>query len=143
MRRVFIIGLVAAIGAVAAACGDSDESDPQADAISRTYTTYIEAVKKGDGKAACELLTPAFQRRAGRSVAVGTRANLKGAACPKAIEQGALPQIQQVEPNLERIEVNGNRASGFDPGEGIIGPQKVLFKRIDGDWKISRTIISG
>jgi hypothetical protein len=140
MRRVLIVGLIVAIGAVAAACGDSDESDPQADAVSRTYTTYIDAVKKGDGEAACELLTPAFQRRAGKSVAIGTRANLKGAACPKAVSQGALPQVQQIEPNLERIEVNGNRASGFDPGEGIIGPQTNLFNRIEGEWKISRTI---
>jgi hypothetical protein len=146
MRRAFIVGLVAAIAALTAGCGDSDgssTSDRQADAIAQTYKTYIEAVKRGDGKAACELLTPAFQRRAGSSVAAGSRSKLKGAACPKAIAQGTLPQIQQVVPNLERIEVNGDRASGFDPGEGLIGPQKVLFKRLGGDWKISRTIFFG
>jgi hypothetical protein len=140
MRRASIVGLVAAIAAVAVACGDSSENDKQADAIARTYSTYIEAIKNGDGKTACELLTPAFRRRAGSSVAVGPRAKLKGAACPKAIEEGTLPQIQQVVPNLERVEVTGNRASGFDPGEGQIGPQKVLFKRLGGEWKISKTI---
>jgi hypothetical protein len=147
MRRAFIVGLAAAVAAAGAAagCGDSNESqnDKRVDAIAQTYKTYIEAVKQGDGKAACELLTPAFQRRAGSSVAVGSRSKLKGAACPKAIAQGTLPQIQQVVPNLERIEVNGDRASGFDPGEGLIGPQKVLFKRLGGDWKISRTIFFG
>lgn len=131
--------MVAAIAALSG-CGGSDESDPQADAVAETYTTYIDAVKRGDGKAACELLTPAFQRRAGRSIAVGTRADLKNASCQKAIVEGRLPQLQQVVPDLEQIEVDGDRATGFDPGEGEIGPQRVIFRRLGGDWKISRTI---
>jgi hypothetical protein len=143
MRRASIVGLLVAIAAVTVACGDSSENDKQADAVAGTYTAYIEAVKSGDGEVACELLTPAFQRRAGDAVAIGTRAKLKGAACPKAIEQGTLPQIQQVVPNLERIQVNGKRASGIDPGEGQIGPQKVLFERLGGDWKISKQIFLG
>jgi len=35
---------------------------------------------------------------------------------------------------------NGNRASGFQPGEGRFGPQKTIFRRLNGDWKISATI---
>lgn len=140
MRRAFTVGLAAAIAAVGVACGGSGEEDEQADAVSQVYTSYIEAVKDGDGRAACALLTPARQRQAAESVAVGSRAKLKGLNCRQAISRGTLPQIQQVEPNLEDIQVNGNRASGLDPGEGLIGPQRVFFRRTGGEWKISRTI---
>jgi hypothetical protein len=138
MRRALTAGLVAAIAALGAACG-SDE-DPQADAVAEAYTTYIEAVKAGDGETACGLLTPARRREAAASVAVGNRAKLKGLSCEEAVSQGTLPQIQQVEPNLEDVEVNGNRASGLDPGEGLIGPQEVHFRRLGGQWKISKTV---
>jgi hypothetical protein len=143
MRKTLIVGFAAtlAVAATLVACG-SDELSPQEQSVANTYTRYINAVKRGDGQAACELLTPAFQRRAGSTVALGKRAKLKGAACPKAISQGTLPQIQQVVPNLEQIVVNGNHASGVDPGEGQIGPQKVFFERLNGDWKLSRTIFA-
>jgi hypothetical protein len=144
MRRALIAVLIAALFA-SAGCGGSDDDDqspstPEEKAVARTYSDYIDAVKRGDGEAACSFLTPAFQRRAGAAVAVGPREKLKGAACPQAIEQGTLPQIQDVVPNLIRVEIKGDRASGFDPGEGLIGPQKVLFQRLGGGWKISRTI---
>jgi hypothetical protein len=143
MRRALILLLAAMAVAATAGCGSSDESEnlsPEAKAVARTYTDFINAEKRGDGEAACALLTPEFQRRAGAAVAVGSRAALKGASCPKAIEQGTLPQIQQVIPNLQRIKVKGNRATGLDPGEGQFGPQRVFFERLGGDWKISRTV---
>ncbi len=147
MRKLPLIVATVALSLSAAACG-GDDGDPEADAVSDAYVAYIDAVKAGDGKKACSLATPAFQRQAGRSIAVGPRADLRGASCEQAIEQGGLPQLQQVEPNLEDIEVNGSRASGLDPGENVtvggetvvIGSQEVSFERIGGDWKIARTV---
>ena len=141
------MGAVLALFCIAAGCG-GDDSDPEADAVSEAYVAYIDAVKAGDGKKACAMTTPEFQRQAGRSVAVGPRADLRDASCEEAIEQGSLAQLQQVEPNLEDIEVNGDRASGLDPGETVpvegqsvvIGPQEVFFERLGGDWKIARTV---
>jgi hypothetical protein len=142
MRKALIFGLATLAAAVAlAACGGDDLS-PEQQAVANTYTRYINAVKRGDGEAACNLLTPAFQRRAAATVAIGSRSGLKGADCQQAIEKGRLPQLQQVVPNLEQIEVNGDRASGTDPGEGQIGPQKVFFERLGGDWKLSKTIFA-
>ena len=108
--------------------------------MAQTYADYIDALKKGDGEAACALLTPAFQARAGAAIAVGVRRNLKGAACVKAIDKGTLPAIQKVVPNLSNVKIEGSRASGLDPGEGEIGPQEVFFVRVGDDWKISRTV---
>ncbi|MGH2982204.1 MAG: hypothetical protein ACRDKV_09220 [Solirubrobacterales bacterium] len=140
MRRASVSIAVAAVcAAVVSGCGDDDE-DPQVDAVAETYTTYIEAVKDGDGEAACRLLAPELRRTVADSIALGTREELKGATCEQAVSQGTLPQLQQVEPNLEQIEDDGRRASGLDPGEGPIGPQEVFFERIGGDWKISRTV---
>ena len=141
LLRKTAIGALAIL-ALAAGCG-GDDTDPQEEAVSDAYVAYIDAVKAGDGKKACAMTTPAFQRRAGRSVAVGNRADLRDASCEEAIEQGSIPQLQQVQPNLEQIEVNGDRASGFDPGEGLIGPQEVYFRRLGGDWKIARTRFFG
>lgn len=124
--------------------GSSDETSspdtPQEKAVAKVYSDYIEALKKGDGETACAMLTPAFRRRAGAAVALGTRRNLKGAACVKAIDQGTLPAIQKVVPNLVNVKIEGGRASGLDPGEGEIGPQEVFFLKVGGDWKISRTV---
>jgi hypothetical protein len=119
-------------------CG-GDGTDSQEQAVSDAYVAYIDAVKASDGKLACSMTTPAFQRRAGRAVAVGPRANLKSASCVQAIDQGTIAAIQQVEPNLEQIEITGNRASGLDPGEPPIGAQEVFFVRSGGEWKIDRT----
>jgi hypothetical protein len=138
MRKRLLALAAATALLIPVGCGDED-TDPQADAVSDVYVAYIDAVKAGDGRRACAMTTPAFQRRAGRSVAVGTRAELRDATCEEAIEKGSLPQIQQVVPNLEEIEVDGDRASGLDPGEGAIAPQQVFFVRSGGDWKISGT----
>ena len=138
MRKAFLTAAAVALLLSTPGCGD--DSDPEADAVSDTYVAYIDAVKAGDGKKACALTTPAFQRRAGRSIAVGKRAFLHDASCEEVISKGTLPAIQQVEPNLEEIEVSGDRASGLDPGEGVIGPQEVHLVRLGGDWKISRTV---
>jgi hypothetical protein len=143
MCRAFIVGLAALVAALAVGCGGSSESSKQADAITRTYNTYIAAVKSGNGKLACEQLTAAYKRRASQLVTPGAQAKLKRASCQQAIDQGTLRAVlQKFEPNLTRIEVNGNRASGLDPGKGPFGPQKVLFRRLGGDWKISGTIYS-
>ena len=146
MRRATIL-FVALVAFAALGCGSGGGSDeptppdtPQEKAVAKVYSDYIEALKQGDGEAACALLTPAFQRRAGSAVAVGTRRNLKGAACVKAIDQGTLPAIQKVVPNLSNVKIDGDRASGLDPGEGEIGPQEVFFEKTGGDWKISRTV---
>ena len=143
MRRAPVDALVVvlAVAGLLAACGGDDLS-PEEQAVADTYTRYINAVKRGDGEAACNLLTPAFQARAAATVALGSRSGLKGADCQTAIEKGRLPQLQQVVPNLEQIVVNGDRANGVDPGEGQIGPQKVFFERLGGDWKLSRTIFA-
>jgi hypothetical protein len=145
MRRATVL-LAALIVFAAVGCGGdgSDETSPpdtpEEKAVAEVYSDYIDALKKGDGETACALLTPPFQRRAGAAVAVGNRRNLKRADCVKAIKQGTLAAIQKVQPNLVNVAIEGDRASGLDPGEGKIGPQEVFFVKMGGDWKISRTV---
>ena len=145
MRGTFAICTAAAMLVVAVGCG-GDDSDPEEEAVRDTYLAYIDAVKAGEGEKACALTTPEFQRRVGASIAIGPRAGLRGASCPEVLEKGSLPQLQLAEPELEDIEINGDRASGLDPGETVggaeeivIGPQEVFFERLGGDWKISKT----
>ncbi len=141
MRRAFIVGLAALHDAIVAGCGGSSASDKQVEAITRTYNTYIAAVKSGDGKTACEQLTPTFQRRATRIVTpLAKLRHLKGASCPRAIVGGTLPQLKAFEPHLERVEVKGDKASGFQPPQEPFGREKVIFRRIDGEWKISAVL---
>jgi hypothetical protein len=146
MRRVsFLLAVAVLIVAFAVGCGGSSGSGASGEdvaAITRTYNTYIEAVKSGDGRTACDQLTPAYQRQASKLVAPTLQAKLKGATCPKAISEGTLPQLQRFTPHLERIQVNGDRASGFNPAEGPLGPQKVLFQRLGREWRISNSIFA-
>jgi hypothetical protein len=140
MCRAFIVGLATLVAALAVGCGGSSDSSKQVDAISKTYNTYIAAVKNGNGKLACEQLTAAYRGRVSQLVTPRAQAKLKGVSCQQAIDQGTLRAVlQKFEPNLTQIEVNGNRASGVDPGEGPFGPQKVLLRRLGGDWKIAGT----
>jgi hypothetical protein len=140
MRRAsFAVPLALAV-ALATGCGGSGSSK-QADAVTKTYTTYIEAVKSGDSKTACEQLTPAFQAQAASLTTPTAHAKVKGASCPKAIRLGTLRSaLAQFDPKLERVHVSGDRASGFQPGEGALGPQKVLFRRLAGGWKIAAVV---
>jgi hypothetical protein len=138
MRRAS--GLAAGLGAAAVLTACGSDSNPQVDAITQTYNTYIEAVKSGNGRVACRQLTPAYARIAAQQVPPNKQAELRGASCQMVIRFGTPALLRKFEPNLTQIEVNGNRASGLDPGEGRFGPQKVLFRRLGGDWKISGTI---
>jgi hypothetical protein len=141
MRSAAIAGVLAAL-ALGAGCGGSDSgSSAEADAVASVYTTYINAVKAGDGKTACQQLTPTYQRQAAKLTTPTAHAKVRGASCARAISIGTLRSVlRKFEPKLERVQVNGARASGFQPGEGALGPQKVLFRRLGGGWKIAATI---
>jgi ABC-type glycerol-3-phosphate transport system substrate-binding protein len=150
MRRALTASL-AAIAILAAGCGGSSSSSSstsssgqggkEADAVAQTWTDYIEAVKSGDGKAACQQLTPTFQRQAANLVTPKERQKLKGVSCPEAVVKGTLrAALKSYQPGLERIQVNGTEANGFQPPEGALGAEKVLFRKLGGDWRISATV---
>jgi hypothetical protein len=142
MRRALLVSLAALLAVAGAGCGGggSSATDKQVAAITDTFNSYIAALQKGDGKTACSLVTPAYQRRASRLVTPTKQAQLKGASCAEALSKGTLPILKKFHPSLERVQVNGNHASGFQPGQGIFQPQKTLFTRLGGDWKIANTI---
>jgi hypothetical protein len=140
MRRAFLAALIVA-ALVAAGCGGSSSDSKDVDAITKSYTAYVEAVKSGDGKTACQHLTPAFQRQAAQLATPSKHAQVKGAGCAKAISEGTLRSVlRNFEPKLERVQVNGDAATGFQPGEGPLGPQKVFFRRLGGDWLIAAVV---
>ncbi len=143
MRRALIVSLATLIVAAGAGCGSSGSSasDKDVAAITSTFNSYIAAVQRGDGKAACALLTPAYQQRAAGLATPSKKSQVKGGTCQEALSKGTLRIVlKSFHPSLERVQVNGDHASGFQPGEGIFGPQKTLFVRLGGEWKISNTI---
>jgi hypothetical protein len=141
MRRASIVGLAAALSIAAAGCGGgSGANDKQVAAITHTFDSYIAAIQRGDGKAACSLLTPAYQKRAAHLATPSRKPQVKGASCAEAISKGTLSVLKKFHPSLERVQVKGNRASGFQPGQGIFQPQKTFFARTNGKWRISNTI---
>jgi hypothetical protein len=136
--------LAAGCGGSSSSSTSSSSSSPggkEADAVAQTWKHYIEAVKSGDGKTACEQLTPTFQRQAANLVTPKEVQKLKGVSCPEAIEKGTLrAALKTYEPSLERIQINGTKANGFQPGEGALGPERVLFRKLGGDWRIFATV---
>jgi 2,4-dienoyl-CoA reductase-like NADH-dependent reductase (Old Yellow Enzyme family) len=148
MRRALTVSL-AAIAIIAAGCGGSSSTSStgsgqggkDADAVAQTWSDYIEAVKSGDGKAACQQLTPTFQRQAANLVTPKEQQKLKGVSCPEAIEKGTLrAALKSYQASLERIQINGTQATGFQPGEGALGAERVLFRKLGGDWMIFATV---
>jgi hypothetical protein len=142
MRRGLTVGLAMVIAAVAPGCGGSgpSASDKQVAAITDTFNSYIAALQRGDGRTACSLLSPAYQRRAAKLITPIKKPQLKAASCSEALSKGTLPVLKTFHPSLERVQVNGKHASGFQPGQGPFGPQKTFFVHLNGDWKITGTI---
>ena len=87
MRRGLTVGLAMVIAAVAPGCGGSgpSASDKQVAAITDTFNSYIAALQRGDGRTACSLLTPAYQRRAAKLITPIKKPQLKGASCAEAM----------------------------------------------------------
>jgi hypothetical protein len=142
MRRASIAAAGLALLVFTAGCGGSSSgSSPEVDAVTHVYVSYIDAVKAGDGATACRLLAPAYRRQAATLATPQAQAKVKGASCPRAIKVGTLrTALAQLEPRLQRVVVKGDRASGFQPAEGALGAQRVLFRRFGKDWNISGTI---
>jgi len=141
MRRAAIAALGVAV--LAAGCGSSgtDQNSPEVRAIKRVYAAQLEAVKRGDAKTACALLTPRFQRRAARFTAITKRSLTKGASCEKTLKVGTLRgAIRGARPTLIHVVVHGSSAWALHPAQGSLGAQKVLFRRIGGEWRIAGEI---
>jgi hypothetical protein len=146
-KTAFMLTLALAPAAFAACGSDGSDSGPakaqvattgdQSDArddVAAVYDQYFEAVKSGDGENACELLTEDYQQQVVQEAKAFDE--LDGADCPKATTAfSAL--FASYEPSLRDIEVQGDTATGTDPGAKGYEAQTLEFELIDGDWKIA------
>ena len=120
--------------------GGAHQRGPQAGAPPRTdaekirhvHRQYFKEVARGDGEAACRLLTSEYRAQ----LVEDKRRTDPGIDCPTAVLSGS-QVFKGYEPRLERVRVRGDSARALDPGRRF-PPQTVTFKRIGQDWKVFR-----
>jgi len=104
------------------ACGSSEEDEVRA-----AYERFAATIDKREGKAACEMLTPATRRRTAE--AAGYR------FCQQVIEdlsKARRARFVATDPDL--IEIDGDRATLlFEDGRAA----PVELERIDGTWMVA------
>ena len=130
--RAVIAVLVAALLLPAAGCGKSEEDKARA-----TVEDYLEAISKGDGDKACDLVSSRTRKRIESS---GTR------TCPetfKSLNQGpgkaVLGAFKDAE--VKDVKVNGDRATADIELRGL--KRKTNLRKEDGDWKLDSTGVAG
>jgi hypothetical protein len=118
-RRLGIVLLLLILALVVAGCGVGPATNEEK--ISKTATTYLRALARGDTVTACAQLT---SRAQGESCARTLRERLSGLD-PEALKGAADDSMD--------IEVDGNRATaGVSKPEGA----QFLLIKTDDEWRI-------
>jgi hypothetical protein len=118
-RRLGIVLLLLILALVVAGCGVGPATNEEK--ISKTATTYLRALARGDTVTACAQLT---SRAQGESCARRLRERLSGLD-PEALKGAADDSMD--------IEVDGNRATaGVSKPEGA----QFLLVKTDDEWRI-------
>jgi hypothetical protein len=118
------LALLVAGGLVLAGCGGSGDEDAVRDAL----TSYVEAVDRGDGKAACARMTESLQL-------VLLNASPKASDCPEALAQADRGADDRGELSIDGIEVDGDTARASVAVGGGAGTRHLL-RRQDGEWRV-------
>lgn len=131
MRRAGAGALAAAFLATATGCGD-DAPPPErvAEEEVRAVTgRYVDALARGDGEAACRLVTPEGRARVERDA---------GTACASAVTGGALPAESLAVARRQlpgaRVKLDGLRAT---IGPLADSPAPLALERVGGRWLVS------
>jgi hypothetical protein len=108
------------------ACGDEEDKEGAEEAAER----YVEALKQGDGEAACDVLT---------SGAVDELEDRAAAPCPDAI--AAALGVGGADDELSELKVTEVNATEEVATATIVGGPKGKFtaelRREDGDWRLT------
>ncbi len=130
MRR---LSQVAALALVLAGCGggDSGPTVPDDVAARKQLATYVAAFYRGDGEAACALLTPTG--KAGlRSESLRTGSP----SCPSTIRELSSTSRKLHAPRIG-VEVKGDRATATIRATRPPYESGALLEKTDGKWLIA------
>jgi hypothetical protein len=123
LRLITLIVLAASVLAVLSACGASDKQQ-----VRDTVKRFYKAASEGDGKTACDQLTPSARGAAG------------AAQCEAAIEQlgqlgGEQAKRRIAGADVFKTRVDGERATtqAQVPGQT---PVVLTLRKVDGEWKL-------
>jgi hypothetical protein len=125
------------VGAAVVGCSSDDSMTGAEPAVQRTVHAYLDAVSRGDGRAACAQLTA----RTRRLSAVVFNTNQHGVpvrSCPEAVERFAGKLSPRAGRTYRAAEVEPVKVSGNSATAGINGvPRQVRLVKIQGRWYVS------
>ena len=149
-RLVPSIASLAACAALAAfaGCGGSGANPDQA--VKQAVVQFLAAVGRGDGKTACQHVTPAGQRALANQIAAATQAK-RTVSCDVIISQIGKLLPADVKTGLQnakvlKVTVSGNNASVRDQDiqatKGNLqaflqGGPSTKLQKVGGDWKVT------
>jgi hypothetical protein len=118
------------VGAVAG-CGGGGSNGGADSAAEKQVRAYLSAFARGDGRAACALLTP--QARAG---VPHLSEDIKAPDCERAIRELARTSERLRSANVS-IDLRGDRATASITSSHPPYQSQALLERDDGHWRIA------
>jgi hypothetical protein len=144
-RRSIVLGAVLILAAVAGCGGGQKPLSPEQERqqIAHILHSYLHAQVSGDGQSACALLTSTAQSELTGIVLKYGRGVIKARpSCQYAVKlvqavagQKLLQALSAA--RIERIQVEGDRATARILDSGAFPPQQVSLQRSGNTWKIA------
>jgi ABC-type glycerol-3-phosphate transport system substrate-binding protein len=153
MRRTLCILLLVA-AAVVAGCGGSDNKGPSTGDAETTVREYLTALVEKKGKAACDKLTPAYQKSVVQQNQAFAKQN-KAETCPQLIDAitRSAPSVAfegEVIDSKAKVDKLDLKTSVRESGDqknatvtGAQGIQRYELQTSDGRWLIAKIERSG
>jgi hypothetical protein len=117
--------------AAAAGCGGGGSSGGAESGPEKQVRAYLAAFARGDGRAACGLLTP--QARAG---VPHLSEDIRSPDCERAIRELARTSERLPSPSVS-VDVNGDRATAKIANTKPPYQSQALLEKADGRWRIA------
>jgi hypothetical protein len=137
-RSLRLIGAALGVAVAVASCGDEEQDDPArpaaatSDRATVVVKRYFAAFARGDGRAACALLTNAA-REGLRQLPEGNTPR----SCERAVTVLRRNSLAAARPRVSEIQVTGRTATVGVTSDKPPSDNSVLLRREGAGWKIA------
>jgi hypothetical protein len=140
MRRPLTLLTIAATALAAAGCGGDGGGGGTDAEVRKAVEDYLTALAAGNGRRACDQLTPGAQKEA-VEIVTAAFADSGDIDCEQAIEELSRDAGQDTKrtilnPEVSEVEVDGDTATARV--KGLSEPARL--SRVGDGWKVSRNV---
>jgi hypothetical protein len=121
------------------AAGDSGgASEPDADAIRQTVSTYVRALLAGDGKTACRQFVASTRQEIVEAARKTAPSGSSPPSCPDVLRLTHESISPSMAKRMRSFSFSSVRSDGDTATAQIAGASTMTLTRVDGEWQIAR-----